>query len=149
MGRIVALCVLCAALVGMVEGQEAPASRFVGVWVGSQIWDIESPPPNAKTAQPVELDIKLVDGKLVGLLTPFFGGSDGATFSEAQIVGENLQASGMMGGRRTGWKSNVQVKFDFKPTADRNQLIGTVQVMMGETQWTKYKYELSRRRTRY
>jgi hypothetical protein len=66
---------------------------FVGTWVGTQRWSIENPPPGANQDQPVSITIELVDGKLTGTMTPFMGGDDGATFLEARIVGDELQAS--------------------------------------------------------
>jgi hypothetical protein len=93
------------------------------------------------------LTIELVDGKLVGTMAPFFGGSDGARFSDSQISGDTLKASAVMG-RTTGWKTNVKINFDFKVT-DRNQLVGTADVLMGEVKWTTFKYDLSRKRSRY
>ena len=162
MARVVfcALCIL--SVLTRALGQDASPSRFVGTWVGFQTWAIDNPPPNAKTPQPVELDIQLVDGKLVGVMTPFFGGSDGANFAESRIAGDDLQASGAMGplpkpaeaGLRpnrppAGWKATVKINFDFKVTADKNQLVGTADVLMGDVQWTKFKYELSKKRSRY
>jgi hypothetical protein len=66
---------------------------FVGTWVGTQRWAIANPPPGANEDQPVSITIELVDGKLTGTMTPFMGGDDGATFVDAQIVGDELQAS--------------------------------------------------------
>ena len=70
---------------------------FVGTWVGTQSWGIEKPPPGARPDQPVSLTIDLVDGKLFGTMIPFMGGDDGATFVEAEIVGDQLRASAMVG----------------------------------------------------
>jgi hypothetical protein len=149
MARFALLCsVVVFVLLAIAHGQDASPSRFVGTWVGVQKWDIENPPPNAKTAQPVELDITVVDGKLVGVMTPFFGGSDGARFNEGRIVGDDLQASGGMG-KPNAWKTTVKINFDFKVTADKNQLTGTADVLMGDVKWTRFKYELSKKRTRY
>jgi hypothetical protein len=69
------------------------AQAFAGTWVGTQHWDIANPPPGANTDQPVSITIDVTDGKIAGTLTPFMGGEDGATFVEARIVGEELQAS--------------------------------------------------------
>ena len=140
------ICVLSVLPVGM--AQDTTPERFVGIWVGTQTWSVENPPANAKTPQPVELQIELVDGKLAGVMTPFFGGSDGARFAEGKIVGEDLKASAVMG-RPTGWKATVKVNFDFKITGDRNQLLGTADVLMGDAKWTTFKYELSKKRSRY
>ena len=150
MGRVAVLFSLCLfAGLTLAEGQDIPLSRFMGTWVGFQTWAIENGPANAKTPQPVQLEVQLVDGKLVGVMTPFFGGSDGANFADGRVVGEGLQASGTMGGRRTGWKATVKINFDFKVTADRNQLVGTADVLMGDVKWTKFHYELSKKRSRY
>ena len=147
--RTVLLCLLCViSLLTFALAQDTTPARFVGTWVGTQTWAIENPPANAKTPQPVELNIELVDGKLVGVMTPFFGGSDGARFAEARIVGEDLRASGALG-RPTGWKAAVKINFDFTVTGDRNQLVGTADVLMGDAKWTTFKYELSRKRSRY
>jgi hypothetical protein len=149
MTRTVIVCVLyMLGLVGGAGAQQAMPSQFIGTWVGTQSWAIETPPPNAKTPQPVELTIESVDGKLVGVMTPFFGGSDGARFTDSQITGEQLKTTAVMG-RPTGWKTTVRINFDFKSTGDRNALIGTADVFMGDTKWTTFKYELSRKRSRY
>src|SRR5688572_15524197 len=116
MTRKIMVFVLCT--LGLVVGapaQDAVPSQFVGTWVGTQSWAIDSPPPNATTPQPVELTIESVNGKLAGVMTPFFGGSDGARFTDGQITAEGLKASAMMG-RQTGWKTSVRIDFDFKVT---------------------------------
>src|SRR5262245_7514642 len=84
--------------------QEAPAPRatvsaqaFVGTWVGTQSWAIDAAPPGARQDQPVSVTIELVDGKIAGSMTPFMGGQDGATFTSAEIVGDELQASAVVG----------------------------------------------------
>ena len=161
--RTALVCLICVLiLLTPARGQDTSPERFVGIWVGTQTWSVENPPANAKTPQPVELKIELVDGKLIGVMTPFFGGSDGASFVGGQIVGEDLKAAGVMGqppapaaaGARptrppTGWKATVKVNFDFKVTGDRNQLVGTADVLMGDVKWTTFKYELSKKRSRY
>ena len=93
-------------------------TRFVGEWVGLQSWAIPDPPVNARDPQPVEIKIESIDGRLVGTLTPFMGGSDGANFVDATITGEELKASGSIGGggnaapqvgrRRSNWISVSQ-----------------------------------------
>jgi hypothetical protein len=70
---------------------------FVGTWVGTQSWNVGSPPPGASQDQPVSLTIDLIDGKFVGTLTPFMGGDDGAMFVEAHIVGDELLVSATFG----------------------------------------------------
>jgi hypothetical protein len=140
-----------------------PLSRFVGTWVGTQAWAIADPPPGARADQPVTLVIELVDGKLVGTMTPFLGGQDGTTFVDAKVVGEELQAAAVVGkprvpapaGRRGAgggggggnWKDPVKVSFIFKN--DGVNLTGTADVMMGDVNWMKFRYDLSKRRSRY
>jgi hypothetical protein len=142
------------------QGQDAPAARFIGEWVGLQTWAIADPPPNAGEAQPVELKIEMVEGRLVGTLTPFMGGSDGASFADAKITGEELKATGAMGAPRlaaqgargrgaTGWKAGVKVDFTLVASGNNNQMTGMVDVLMGDARWMKFKYELNRKRSRY
>src|SRR5688572_6042366 len=146
----------------LAASQDAAPSRFVGEWVGLQTWAIENPPANVKESQPVEIKIESMEGRLVGTITPFMGGSDGASFVDATITGEELKATGAMGpprlataqggrGQRgaTGWKSTVKVDFSFAFGGNNNQLIGTADVLMGDAKWMKFKYELSRKRSRY
>ncbi|MBI4519992.1 MAG: hypothetical protein HY701_04095 [Gemmatimonadetes bacterium] len=153
------LCLLAAASVPRAQQAVSPGI-FVGTWVGVQQWLIDPLPPGAEEPQPVTLTIELVDGRLVGTLTPFFGGADGAGFVDAQIVGDHLRASGGMGTpRRTadgatftrnlreGWKQSVKILFDLK--ADKTELTGTADVLMGEVKWMRLGYELSRKRSRY
>jgi hypothetical protein len=128
--------------------QDATPTQFVGTWVGTQTWAIDNPPANATTPQPVELNIELIDGKLVGAMTPFFGGGDGARFTDGRIEGDAFRAGAVMG-RQTGWKTSVKIDFDFKVTGDRNRLVGTADVLMGDVKWTTFKYDLSRKRSRY
>jgi len=150
------------ALLARAQSQDVPLSRFVGDWVGVQRWAIQDPPPNAREPQPVELKIELIEGKLVGTMTPFMGGSDGANFVDGKVVGEELKASGAMGPPRlqsapggrgargaAGWKSAVKLNFSFASGGNNNELTGTVDVLMGDVNWMKYKYTLSRKRSRY
>ena len=138
------------------EAQNASPSGFVGTWVGNQSWAIESPSPSAKEEQPVELTIELVDGKLTGFMNPWFGGSDGATFTDVKIVGEQLQAMAVVGkppvpgqrGQRGNWKSAVRILFNLK-TETNNKLVGTADVTLDNVKWLKFKYDLSRKRSRY
>ena len=85
--------VLLLTLVQAAPPQRAAVSpqTFVGTWVGTQSWAIDSPPPGARQDQPVSLTIDLVDGKITGTMTPFMGGQDGATFVDVQIVGDELR----------------------------------------------------------
>jgi hypothetical protein len=48
---------------------------------------------------------------------------------------------------RGGWKDNVRILFNFK--TDRTELVGTADVLMDDVKWLKFKYELSRKRSRY
>ena len=151
---------------------------FVGTWVGTQSWAIEKPPPGARPDQPVSLTIDLVDGKLFGTMTPFLGGDDGATFVDAEIVGDQLQASAMLGkprqapgarpavgdegqqappaargrgGRRGGAPLGwkEQSKIQFMFKPDGVNLTGTADIMLGDVKWLKFNYDLSKKRSRY
>jgi hypothetical protein len=138
-----------------------PMSRFVGTWVGTQAWAIADPPPGSRPDQPVTLVIEQVGDTLVGTMTPFMGGQDGATFTEVKIVGDELQAAAVVGkprpaaapGRRGGgggpgnWKDPIKVSFVFKN--DGVNLIGAADVTMGEVKWMKFRYDLSKKRSRY
>src|ERR1700687_1374180 len=115
--------------------QTATPSSFVGTWVGVQTWAIDDPSPGAKEEQEVTLTIDEFGGKLVGTLTPFFGGSDGASFVHGELVGGELRAAGRFGQPRAGepaaesrnqprgWKEATRIQFAF--SADRNSLKGT------------------------
>jgi hypothetical protein len=139
--------------------QAVGPSTFVGTWVGLQSWALDNPGPGAKEDQEVTLTIELVDGKLVGAMTPFFGGADGATFTDVQIVGEQLLATAVLGKPKTvefqtsssnltrDWKPSVHIRFAFQ--RDRNSLKGTADVDMTGVNWLKFKYDLSRKRSRY
>jgi hypothetical protein len=141
-----------------IMAQQEPAlqpSRFVGTWVGTQAWAIGNPPPGASQDQPVTLELELVDGKLTGTMTPFLGGEDGATITEATIVGEELRAMAVVGrppapgarGGRRGWKDPIAIAFAFK--ADGVEMTGTADVQMGGVPWLKFDYDLGRKRSRY
>ena len=134
-----------------------PAARFVGTWVGTQAWAIKDPPPGASNEQPVTLDLQLVDGKITGTMRPFLGGEDGATITETTIVGEELRATAVVGrprpataGRRGGGgggNSAIAIAFVFRN--DALKMTGTADVKMGDVPWTKFKYDLSKKRSRY
>ena len=148
-----------------VRAQETRATRqvsmdsFVGTWVGVQTWAIDAPSPGAKEDQEVTLTVDEVNGKLVGSLTPFFGGSDGASFVNGELVGDVLQASGRFGQPRAGepaaesrnqprgWKEATRIEFVF--SADRNNLKGTADIQVNGVKWLKFNYDLSRKRSRY
>ncbi len=143
------------------QSETVPLTRFVGTWVGTQSWDIGEPPPGTRTDQPVALTIELVDGTLVGTLTPFLGGEDGASFVAPTVVGNELHATGAMGppivtgpagavGRRAGprgWKEAVTITFVF--AGDALNLAGTADVRMGDVSWMTFRYTLSKQRSRY
>lgn len=149
---------LCMAVVFQLPlvAQNASPNSFVGTWVGLQSWASENPSPSAKEEQPVELTIQLVDGKLAGFMNPFFGGSDGASFVDVKIVGDQLQASAVMGKPASGesgrqpknWKSSVVILFNFK-TETNNKLRGTADISLGDVKWLKFGYDLSRKRSLY
>ena len=134
-----------------------PAARFVGTWVGTQAWAIKDPPPGANNQQPVTLDIQIVDGKITGTMRPFLGGEDGATITEATIVGEELRATAVVGrprpanaGRRgggAGGSSATAIAFVFRN--DALKMTGTADVKMGDVPWTKFRYALEKKRSRY
>jgi hypothetical protein len=136
--------------------QSVSPESFAGTWVGTQKWAIDSPSPSAKEEQPVELDIEVIGGRLIGFMNPWFGGSDGATFTATSIVGEELQANAVVGkplaggqrGQRGNWKNSVKILFKFKNTGN-NTLVGTADVMLGEVKWLKFDYNLGKKRSRY
>jgi hypothetical protein len=126
--------------------------------VGTQAWAIPNPPPGANNDQPVTLDLQLVDGKITGTMRPFLGGEDGATITEATIVGEELRATAVVGrprpagaGRRGsaagGGNGAIRIGFVFKN--DGLKLSGTADVQMGDVPWTKFSYKLEKKRSRY
>ncbi len=139
--------------------QPAAPSSFVGTWVGVQTWAIDNPSPGAKEEQEVTLTIEEFNGKLVGTLMPFFGGSDGASFVNGELVGDELRATGRFGQPRAGepaaesrnqprgWKEATRVQFAFM--ADRNNLKGSADIQLNGVKWLKFNYNLSRKRSRY
>jgi hypothetical protein len=142
------------------EVQTVGLGSFVGVWAGTQAWAVEPRPASAEEPQPVTLTIEMRDGQLFGTLLPFMGGTDGASFVGGRIVGERLQVTGVIGkprastdgtaaaGRgRGGWKESVTILFELK--ADKTELTGTADVVLNDVKWTKFTYNLSRKRSRY
>ena len=150
-------CVLLTSIAaGQAPSTAVPAARFIGTWVGTQAWAISNPPPGANNEQPVTLELQLVDGKITGTMRPFMGGDDGATITEATIVGEELRATAIVGrprpnaGRRgggAGTGSGTRITFAFRN--DGVKMTGTADVRMGDVPWTKFKYELGKKRSRY
>jgi hypothetical protein len=136
--------------------QPVSPATFAGTWVGLQTV-ANNTSPGVQEAQTVTMTIEVVDGKLVGTLTPFFGGNDGASFIDAQIVGEELKASAMVGkppaaggeGRGAGpaWKSDTRIRFTLK--ADRTHMKGTGDVELSGVKWMQYNYDLEKKRSRY
>ena len=50
------------------QAQTNPSQQsFVGTWVGTQSWAMETPPPGANQQQPVSIMIEIVDGKTADL----------------------------------------------------------------------------------
>ena len=76
--------------------QPVSPGTFAGTWVGLQTV-ANNTSPGVQEGQTVTMTIEIVDGRLVGTLTPFFGGNDGASFVDVHIVGEELRASAMVG----------------------------------------------------
>ena len=133
-------------------------ARFIGTWVGTQAWAITNPPPGANNEQPVTLELQLVDGKITGTMRPFLGGDDGATITDATIVGDELRASAVVGrprpgnaGRRGGGagggNSAIRIAFVFRNEGVK--MSGTADVRMGDVPWTKFSYKLEKKRSRY
>ena len=168
MRYLLATALLAAALAMPVAGQQAPpagnaaateaipAARFAGTWVGTQAWAIDNPPPGSSQDQAVTLEIEVVEGKIVGSMTPFLGGEEGATFAAARIVGDELHATAIVGrprpqgaGRRGGggFKESTRIAFVFRNTGVT--MNGTADVRMGDVPWMKFRYDLGKKRSRY
>ena len=147
--------VLASVASGQVQPAAVPAARFVGTWVGTQAWAIPNPPPGANNEQPVTLELQAVDGKITGTMRPFLGGDDGATITEATIVGDELRATAVVGrppptaGRGGGRGGNNATRIAFVFRNDGVKMTGTADVRMGEVPWTKFKYDLGKKRSRY
>lgn len=139
--------------------QNTPPATFVGSWVGTQTWVSENAPPSAKAPQQVALVIEMVDGKLVGTM-PMFGGADLFAFSDSKITGEVLEATavirkptpppnpdGTPRAPQRSWTDDVKVTFHLK--ADKINLNGTADVMLGAVKWMTFKYDLGKKRSLY
>jgi hypothetical protein len=136
-----------------------PLQAFVGTWVGTQRWASDVKSPGAVEEQEVTLTLDEFNGKLVGSLTPFFGGSDGVTFLDGELVGGELRATARFGQPRAGepaaesrnqprgWKDATRIQFAF--SADRNNLKGTADIQLNGVKWLKFNYDLSKKRSRY
>jgi hypothetical protein len=147
-------------LVALFQAPAAPqpvsTATFAGTWVGLQTV-ANNTSPGVQEGQTVTMTIELVDGKLVGTLSPFFGGNDGAIFVDGQIVGEELKASATVGklpaaeggGRGGGpaWKGDTNIQLTLK--ADRTRMKGTADVRLGGVKWMQYNYDLEKKRSRY
>ena len=158
------------------QAQTNPSQQsFVGTWVGTQSWAMETPPPGANQQQPVSIKIEIVDGKLTGTMAPFMGGEDGVVFSDATMVGEELHATAVFGNpnpdqvpvvedasdqqgdfkivasngrsRKQPWKETVRVDFIFKN--EGIDMKGIATVSMNDMKWLSFNYDLSKKRTRY
>jgi hypothetical protein len=147
--------VLASVASSQVQPAAVPASRFVGTWVGTQGWAIPNPPPGANNEQPVTLELQLTDGRITGTMRPFLGGDDGATITEATIVGDELRETAVVGrprpnaGRGGGRGGNSATRITFVFRNDGVTMTGTADVRMGEVPWTKFKYDLGKKRSRY
>ena len=85
------------------------------------------------------------------------GGEEGATLVDAMVVGEELQATAVVGAPRPAgasvrrgppnWKENVGVTLVLKN--DGVTLKGRADVTLGEVPWLAFRYELSKKRSRY
>jgi hypothetical protein len=135
--------------------QPVSPATFVGTWVGLQTV-ANNTSPGVQQGQTVTMTIELVDGKLIGTLTPFFGGADGASFVDVEIAGEELKASAVVGkpaaagggdGRGANWKSDTKIQFTLK--ADRTRMKGTADVQLSGVKWMQYTYDLEKKRSRY
>lgn len=170
---IIAMPAFAASLLAQ-QATTAPMARFAGTWVGAQSWTIAEPPPGSRSDQPVTLLLEVTDGKLTGSMKPFLGGDDGATIVDAQIVGEELHATAVIGRPRAGgarrgapvdsgagaggaaggragptgnWKDSTAIRFVFRNSG--LEMTGTADVRLGEVPWMTYKYQLSKKRARY
>ena len=149
------LLLIAALALAQVQPASVPAARFVGTWVGTQGWAIPNPPPGANNEQPVTLELQLTDGRITGTMRPFLGGDDGATITEATIVGDELRATAVVGrprpaaGRGGGRGGNNATRITFVFRNDGVKMTGTADVRMGEVPWTKFKYDLGKKRSRY
>ena len=137
--------------------QPVSPATFAGTWVGLQTV-ANNTSPGVQEAQTVTMTIELVNGKLAGTLTPFFGGDDGASFVDVEIVGEELKVSAIVGkpraaaggegrGPAAGWKSDTRIRFTLK--ADRTRMKGTADVELSGVKWMQYNYDLEKKRSRY
>ena len=136
--------------------QPVSPATFAGTWVGLQTVANNSS-PGVQEGQTVTMTIEIVDGRLVGRLTPFFGGDDGASFVDVHIVGEELRASAVVGkppavepgGRGAGplWKIDTKILFTLR--ADRTRMKGTGDVQLDGVKWMQYNYDLEKKRSRY
>jgi len=151
---LVALLQTAALLQAPDSPQSVAPATFVGTWVGVQTV-VNNASPGVVEGQTVTMAIDLVDGRLVGTLTPFFGGIDGASFVDAQVTGEELHASAVVGkpapaggrGAPPAWKGDTKIRFTLR--ADRTHLTGTADVEMDGVKWMQYKYDLEKKRSRY
>jgi hypothetical protein len=157
--RLLGVLYLVAAFQAPEPPQPVSPLTFVGTWVGLQTV-ANNTSPGVQEGQTVTMTIEMVDGRLVGTLNPFFGGEDGARFVDAQIAGEELKASAVIGrapavapaagggGRGLpGWKSDTRIQFTLR--ADRTHLKGTGDVELGGVKWMQYSYDLEKKRSRY
>ena len=102
------------------------------------------------------LVIDRVKDKLVGTIVPFFGGRDGASFTDADVAGDELHTIAVIGPLQppgaeprapSDWRSRVRIRLDL--TQEGMTLRGRAEVSMDGARWIAYQYELSRKRPRY
>jgi hypothetical protein len=147
----------CCRLSGTGAPQPVSPATFAGTWVGLK--QVANNTLTRRTeAQTVTLTIEVVDGKLVGTLTPFLAATTAPRSSTTEIVGEELRASAIVGkpprcrrrrGKRAGssWKSDTRIRFTLK--ADRTRMKGAADVELSGVKWMQYNYDLEKKRSRY
>jgi hypothetical protein len=98
------------------------------------------------------MTIESVNGRLIGVLSPFFGGDDGAHFVDVRISGDELRASAVVGkpsmaDMLPAWKNDTRIRFTLK--ADKTHMSGTADVELRGVKWMRYNYDLEKKRSRY
>lgn len=125
------------------SAQDVPLSFFEGTWVGLETWTVEN--PSAEEPQIVTMTFEVEDGALTGTIVPFLGLRNGASITEAEVVGSELHARASAG--RLGWQSAVGI--DLTLTVDADAMAGMADLTLGDVKWVKLDYDLSRKRSRY
>lgn len=125
------------------SAQDVPLTFFEGTWVGLETWTPDN--PSAQEPQTVTMTFKVEDGTLTGTIVPFLGLRAGARITEARVVGSELHAKASAGQR--GWQGDVGI--DLTLNVDADAMTGKADLTLGEVDWVKLEYELSRKRSRY